>query len=73
MRWSAHDDNDDDLIYSVYYRGDGESRWKLFKDKVADKFYSFDRDLLPDGGYRDRKSTRLNSSHIQKSRMPSSA
>ena len=30
---------------------------------------SADRDLL----YRDRKSTRLNSSHIQKSRMPSSA
>ena len=27
--------------------------------------------LLP--GYGDRKSTRLNSSHIQKSRMPSSA
>ena len=25
------------------------------------------------GGYQDRKSTRLNSSHIQKSRMPSSA
>ena len=25
------------------------------------------------GGWRDRKSTRLNSSHIQKSRMPSSA
>ena len=24
-------------------------------------------------GYADRKSTRLNSSHIQKSRMPSSA
>ena len=29
--------------------------------------------LLHDLGYRDRKSTRLNSSHIQKSRMPSSA
>ena len=26
-----------------------------------------------DDGFRDRKSTRLNSSHIQKSRMPSSA
>ena len=26
-----------------------------------------------DGGAEDRKSTRLNSSHIQKSRMPSSA
>ena len=28
---------------------------------------------LRDNGYLDRKSTRLNSSHIQKSRMPSSA
>jgi hypothetical protein len=51
VRWNAHDDNDDDLLYSVYYRGDGETRWKLLKDKLADKFYSFDRDLLPDGGY----------------------
>ena len=31
-------------------------------------------DLYADSGLgRDRKSTRLNSSHIQKSRMPSSA
>ena len=30
-----------------------------------------ERELLE--RYRDRKSTRLNSSHIQKSRMPSSA
>jgi WD40 repeat protein len=51
VRWNAHDDNDDDLTYSVYYRGDGETRWKLLKDKLADKFNSFDRDLLPDGGY----------------------
>ena len=29
--------------------------------------------LLHRKGYLDRKSTRLNSSHIQKSRMPSSA
>ena len=27
----------------------------------------------PNGSGKDRKSTRLNSSHIQKSRMPSSA
>ncbi len=51
VRWSAHDDNDDDLIYSVYYRGDGETRWKLLKDNLSDKFYSFDAALLPDGGY----------------------
>ena len=34
--------------------------------------YSFDR-IAAQGGGTDRKSTRLNSSHIQKSRMPSSA
>ena len=31
------------------------------------------REISPDTEFRDRKSTRLNSSHIQKSRMPSSA
>ncbi len=51
VRWSAHDDNDDDLVYSIYYRGDGETKWKLLKDKVGDKYYSFDSGLLPDGGY----------------------
>jgi hypothetical protein len=51
VRWSAHDDNDDQLIYSVYYRGDGETRWLLLKDNLTDKAYSFDASLLPDGGY----------------------
>jgi hypothetical protein len=50
-KWSAHDDNDDQMVYSVYYRGDGEARWLLLKDNVTDKFYSFDASLLPDGGY----------------------
>jgi hypothetical protein len=54
IKWNVHDDNDDDMIYSVYYRGDGESRWMLLKDKLADKFYSFDASLLPDGGYTVR-------------------
>jgi len=51
VRWNAHDDNDDDLIYSLYYRGDNEQRWLLLKDKLDEKFYSFDANLLPDGGY----------------------
>jgi len=51
VKWSAHDDNDDQLVYSVFYRGDGESRWLLLKDDVSDKAYSFDASLLPDGGY----------------------
>ncbi len=51
VRWTAHDDNDDDLVYSLYYKGDGETRWKLLKDDIEDKHYSFDASLLPDGGY----------------------
>jgi hypothetical protein len=51
VRWTVHDDNDDQMVYSVYYRGDGENRWLLLKDDLTDKFYSFDASLLPDGGY----------------------
>jgi hypothetical protein len=51
VRWGAHDDNDDNLVYSVFYRGDNERDWKLLKSGLTDKFYSFDSGLLPDGGY----------------------
>jgi sugar lactone lactonase YvrE len=51
-RWAAHDDNGDDLVYSVYFRADGDSQWRLLKDDVTEKYYSFDSALLPDGGYR---------------------
>jgi sugar lactone lactonase YvrE len=51
VHWSAHDDNDDQLVYTVYYRGDGESRWLLLKNNLYDHSYSFDASLLPDGGY----------------------
>jgi len=49
--WSAHDDNDDDLHYAVYYRGENEHEWKLLKDKLDQKFYSWDTTTLPDGAY----------------------
>jgi hypothetical protein len=51
VKWTAHDDNDDQMTYAVYYRGDGDSRWLLLKDQLTEKFYSFDASLLPDGGY----------------------
>ncbi len=51
VKWSAHDENDDQLVYSVYYRGDGEKKWLLLKDDLSEKAYSFDASLLPDGGY----------------------
>ena len=51
VKWTVHDDNDDQMVYSVYYRGDGDTRWLLLKDDLTDKSYSFDASLLPDGGY----------------------
>jgi outer membrane protein assembly factor BamB len=51
IHWNAHDENDDTLSYSVYYRGEDERDWKLLKSGIADKFYSFDSGLLPDGRY----------------------
>jgi outer membrane protein assembly factor BamB len=49
--WTAHDDNDDDLRYAVYYRGENEREWKLLKDKLEQKFYSWDTTSFADGAY----------------------
>ncbi|MFQ5927569.1 MAG: hypothetical protein ACE5MH_09070, partial [Terriglobia bacterium] len=49
--WSARDENDDELEFTLYYRGEGEMRWKLFKDKLSEKFYTWDAATLPDGAY----------------------
>ena len=54
VRWTAHDDNGDDLMYAVWYRGVGEKNWRLLKDKISDKFLSFDSSQLPDGNYELR-------------------
>jgi hypothetical protein len=49
--WIAHDDNDDDLLFSVYYRGEGQKNWLLLKDKIDQHFYAWDTTTLPDGAY----------------------
>jgi len=49
--WTAHDDNDDELRYAVYFRGEGEKEWKLLKDGLEQRFYAFDTTSLADGAY----------------------
>ncbi len=49
--WNAHDDNEDELTYAVYYRGEGEKNWKQLKDKLSTRFYSWDTITMPDGAY----------------------
>lgn len=49
--WSAHDDNDDELKYAVYYRAENQQNWLLLKDNLEQKFYSWDTTSMPDGAY----------------------
>jgi sugar lactone lactonase YvrE len=49
--WSAHDDNDDQLLFTIYYRGEGERDWRLLKDKITQRYYSWDATSMPDGAY----------------------
>jgi hypothetical protein len=49
--WSADDANDDQLTYSIYYHGENDKDWKLLKDKLDQKFYSWDTTSMPDGAY----------------------
>jgi hypothetical protein len=49
--WSAHDDNDDELRFSVYFRGEDQREWLLLKDNLEQRFYSWDTTSMPDGAY----------------------
>ncbi len=49
--WTAEDANDDALEFAVYFRGENETAWKLLKDKLDSKFYSWDTTTMPDGAY----------------------
>ena len=49
--WSSHDDNDDELVYRIYFRGENEKEWKLLKENLREKYYSWDTTSMPDGAY----------------------
>ncbi len=54
VRWMASDPNGDSLVYTMEIRGVNEREWKLLKDHVAEKYYSWDSTAFPDGEYRVR-------------------
>jgi hypothetical protein len=49
--WTAEDANDDQLEFSIYFRGETETTWKLLKDKLDTRYYSWDTTAMPDGAY----------------------
>ena len=54
VKWKAHDANDDQLVYTVYYRGDCEKQWKMLREDLIERYANLEADLFPDGGYTVR-------------------
>jgi hypothetical protein len=53
-RWLARDENGDDLLFKAEIRGAQETEWKLLKDKIKERYVSWDSTAFPDGEYRIR-------------------
>lgn len=50
-RWAVSDPNSDDMRYKVEIRGIQEKEWKLLRDRIPEKFLSWDSTAFPDGEY----------------------
>jgi hypothetical protein len=53
-RWLASDPNGDSMTYNIEIRGEAETEWKPLKQKVTEKYFSWDSTAFPDGDYRLR-------------------
>lgn len=54
VRWNATDANDDSLIYKLEIRPKGASAWQVLRDKLSDRYFSFDTTAFADGEYTVR-------------------
>jgi sugar lactone lactonase YvrE len=49
--WKADDENDDDLVYDVLYRREGETTWKTLRRALPDPILVWDTTTVPNGTY----------------------
>jgi SMP-30/Gluconolactonase/LRE-like region len=49
--WKADDENDDELVFDVQYRREGETEWKTLRKAVADFILVWDTTTVPNGTY----------------------
>ncbi len=52
VRWTANDPDQDELAYSLYFRGESENEWKLLEENLRANTFALENDVLPDGRYR---------------------
>jgi sugar lactone lactonase YvrE len=51
LMWKADDDNDDDLLYDVLYRREGETTWKTLRKAITESILVWDTTTVPNGTY----------------------
>ncbi len=49
--WEAQDPNQDKLEYTLYLRGEHETRWNVVEEELENGGYFLDTETLADGGY----------------------
>jgi len=54
ISWIASDPDQDELTYTLYFRGEGEAEWKLLQSDLKQNYFQLESDVLPDGKYRLR-------------------
>ena len=54
VRWSAADDNGDDMLFKLEIRGNEEQQWKLLEEEVVRDYFSWDTTSFAGGSYRVR-------------------
>jgi hypothetical protein len=51
LQWRADDGNDDELVYDVLYRLEGDAAWKPLRRGIADTILAWDTNTVPNGSY----------------------
>jgi hypothetical protein len=49
--WKADDENDDELVYDVLFRREGETAWKTLRKAMTDSILVWDTTTIPNGTY----------------------
>jgi hypothetical protein len=51
LLWKADDENEDDLVYDVLFRREGEGSWKVLRKATSDAILVWDTTTVPNGTY----------------------
>ena len=76
ITWEAADPNEDDLVYSLYFRRGSSGKWILLKDKLKETTFEWDTRSVADGRYEVRvvaSDARGNADRLRQDRAVASA